>query len=212
METPQGSDKEEMAGPRLARMERIVVRGSRYLTLLAVVGSLAGALLMFCIGLLNILAAYMLWLPGGEAEMELGEQEASAVISVIEGLDRFLIAIVLLYFAYGVYSLFIRPDHAESELSLPQWLNVRQVGQLKQVVAEVIIVVLFVQFLRLALGAFQGGSLPQEWSRLAALLVLPVATLLLSTALRLLELHPKPSRPAHQPEKELRTETEDTRS
>jgi len=107
-----------------------------------------------------------------------------------------LIAIVLLYFAYGVYSLFVR-EQQEPELSIPQWLRVQHIGQLKQVVAEVIIVVLFVLFLRVALRAFQDPDLSLTWVQVATFLLLPVATALLSLSLRLVALHPKrPSRSA----------------
>lgn len=113
------------------------------------------------------------------------------MINVIEGLDRFLIAIVLLYFAYGVYSLFIHPERHETELALPAWLQVKQIGQLKQVVAEVIIVILFVLFLRVALQVYQRPDVSMSWTQIATFLMLPVCTVLLALALKLVELHPK---------------------
>lgn len=181
-----------------------MVVGSRFLTAAAVLGSLAGSVLMFYVGLANIWEAFHEGLPlGGAASGEgTGENEGSlgtaAVIGVIEALDRFLIAIVLLYFAYGVYSLFIHPEQdakeAERAVALPGWLRVRQIGQLKQVVAEVIIVVLFVLFLRVALQAFDGSQTTFDAGRIATLLLLPVATLLLAASLRLVQLHPKGER------------------
>ncbi|MGM0426492.1 MAG: YqhA family protein [Thermodesulfobacteriota bacterium] len=47
-------------------------------------------------------------------------------------------------------NVFIRPEQA-----LPSWLRVKEVGQLKQVVAELIVVIIFVLFLRVALQVFQ---------------------------------------------------------
>src|SRR5690606_32977275 len=127
----------------LGRIERRIVVGSRFMTVIAVIGSLAGSFLMFCLGMVNIYNAFRFtfWGPG-ETDIEAGEDiatlgESLAIISVIEGLDRFLIAIVLLYFSYGVYSLFIHPEEQEEKLRLPAWLRVKQIGQLKQVVAEV---------------------------------------------------------------------------
>ncbi len=175
-------------------IERRIFRWSRFLTVVAVVGSLAGSLLMFCLGLVNIFDAFHLWLPGATDEAEREPREATSVISVIEGLDRFLIGIVLLYFAYGVYSLFVRPGEPERELSLPDWLRVKQIGQLKQVVAEVILVILFVLFLRVALRAFQDPVVTLDWLEIGTFLALPLSTLLLALALRLVELHPKPPR------------------
>ena len=127
------------------KFERRVIVSSRYFAILAVFGSMAAAVLMFLLGLHNIYEAFREVIEtGGEGSAPFG---TGAVIRIIEGLDRFLIAIVLIYFSYGVYSLFIHPEESEEDLALPIWLRVRQIGQLKQVVAEVIIVILFVLFL-----------------------------------------------------------------
>jgi len=171
-------------------LERNIIVSSRYLTVLAVFGSLAGSVLMFLLGLYNI---YLAFAGGFRIPLEEGESfGAEAVISVIEALDRFLIAIVLLYFAYGVYTLFLHPEEPEEDLALPEWLKVRQIGQLKQVVAEVIIVILLVLFLRLALQAFHSEDATLEPSQIATLIVLPVSILFLALALWFVQLHPKP--------------------
>ena len=177
----------------LRRIERRIVVGSRFMSVVAVIGSLAGSALMFVLGAYNIYEAFAsgLRVEGDEA----GEFGTRAVISVIEGLDRFLIAIVLLYFAYGVYALIIRPGEPEERLALPDWLRVKQIGQLKQVVAEVIIVILLVLFLRVALQTFTGPAPEMTWTELASLALLPISIALLALALRLVELHPKPSSP-----------------
>lgn len=176
----------------LRRYERAVIVGSRFFTLLAVLGSLAGAALMFVLGLYNVYETF-LWGLQDEQESRFG---TAAVIAIIESLDRFLIAIVLLYFAYGVYSLFIHPEEDEEELAIPAWLRVKQIGQLKQVVAEVIIVVLFVLFLRIALETFDGSGTALSWQHDGTIALLPVSIFLLSLSLRYVELHPKPEREA----------------
>lgn len=175
--------------------ERRLVLFSRLMTAAAVLGSLAGALLMFALGVANVYQAYAVWLPGlGPVDITVS-RSATAMIFVIEALDRFLIAIVLLYFGYGVYSLFIRSETSDRDLALPALLHVRQIGQLKQVVAEVIIVILFVLFLKSALQGFQEPGNTMTWQQIATMLVLPVCAALLGLALRLVELHPKPPRP-----------------
>lgn len=180
---------------KLRRFERRAIVASRFMAAAAVVGSIAGALLMFILGLVNIYEAYSAWLPWGHRLGPDIEPSAAAMISVIEALDRFLIAIVLLYFGYGVYSLFIHPERPEDELALPAWLRIKQIGQLKQVVAEVIIVVLFVLFLRTALQTFQATGEGMTVAGFLAFLSIPIATVLLALSLRLVELHPKPRRP-----------------
>ena len=180
-------------------IERSILLSSRYLTIMAVIGSLASSVLMFLLGLYDILMAFMHGLSPPIGDASKSSPGALAVIKVIEGLDRFLIAIVLLYFAYGVYSLFIRPKQAlqgsKEELALPSWLRVKEIGQLKQVVAEVIIVILFVLFLRVALQLFQTENMIFNWDQIISLVTLPFCTMLLAIALRLVELHPKPFRP-----------------
>lgn len=172
-------------------IERRIVLGSRYLSIAAVIGSLAGSVLMFFLGLFNIYRAFAEGLRVPDQNEDDTAFGSEAVISVIEGLDRFLIAIVLLYFAYGVYSLFLHPESSQRQLALPDWLKVKQIGQLKQVVAEVIIVVLFVLFLRVALQAFHSPNAGFDWNQIATLLVLPVSVFLLACALRMVQLHPK---------------------
>jgi len=161
---------------------------------MAVLGSLVSSVLMFFLGLYDIYLAFMQGISLA-TEATQGSPNALAVIKVIEGLDRFLIAIVLLYFAYGVYSLFIRPDEGtrekRDELALPSWLKVKEVGQLKQVVAEVIMVIIFVLFLRVAMQAFQRSDLVLSLEQIGSLLVLPLCATLLALALKLVELHPK---------------------
>jgi len=189
-------------------LERNLILLSRLLAATAAIGSLAGAVLMFLLGLVNIVDAYVVWLFGHTPETPKVAPSAAAMIMVIEALDRFLIAIVLLYFGYGVYSLFIRPESHDHDPALPSLLRVRQIGQLKQVVAEVIIVILFVLFLRNALEAFQGPRTVMAWQEIATFLVLPISAALLSLGLWLVELHPKPARPSRilttsaKPEKE----------
>ncbi|MGE0658026.1 MAG: YqhA family protein [Reyranellaceae bacterium] len=176
----------------IRKFERRVVVSSRFFAILAVFGSLAGALLMFLLGLFNVYEAFHeMFEPIADSEAPFG---TDAVIRIIEGLDRFLIAIVLIYFSYGVYSLFIHPEESEEALALPVWLRVHQIGQLKQVVAEVIIVILFVLFLRVALQSFQNPQTMLDWLQIAKFLVLPFSIVMLALALRFVELHPKPPR------------------
>ena len=100
-------------------------------------------------------------------------------------------AIGLLSFCYGLYILFVHPGRDAEELGVPQWLHVEGIGQLKQTLAEVILVVLFVLFLRVAMESFVAGNADMSWHFLLKFLALPVAIFLLAAALKLAELHPK---------------------
>jgi uncharacterized membrane protein YqhA len=170
------------------KFEHRVILAARYLTLVAVLGSSVGALLMLGLGSLDIVIAVREFGIDTQAEGMFGRQSL-AVIAVVEALDRFLIALVLIYFGYGVYSLFIRGNPDDE--SVPQWLHVHQMGQLKQVIAELIIVVLFVLFLRVALKSFGHADTPGTWLQAFRILLLPLCIALLALSLKLVQLHPK---------------------
>ncbi len=179
-------------------LEKAFFWGTRFFTLIAVAASLGGALLMFYIGAENTFAAFSQQFGERPVPVEGLPEDEATVISLMVALDNFLIGVVLLFFAYGVYGLFVRPDFNSRDLGLPEWMHVEQIGQLKQTIAEVIIVVLFVLFLRIALQTFQSGAEAPSLARLGWFLMLPLSILMLAGALRLVELHPKlrPSRPA----------------
>lgn len=172
--------------------EKAVFWATRLTTLVAVVASLGGALLMFYIGAENTVAAFSQQFGAQPEPVEGLPEDEATVISLMVALDNFLIGVVLLFFAYGVYGLFVRPDFNSRDLGLPEWMHVEQIGQLKQTIAEVIIVVLFVLFLRIALQTFQSGVGEPSLGRIGGFLMLPVSILVLAGALRLVELHPKP--------------------
>jgi uncharacterized membrane protein YqhA len=136
---------------------------------------------MFWLGLVNTGKAFMTQFgdPGGS--LPPGDL---TVLQLIGALDRFLIAIVLMFFGYGVYVLFVRPGATPPQLGLPQWLHVESIGQLKQILAEVIIIVLFVLFLRVALETYVAGAPDFDWNE--------VLGFLLAAGLKMAQLHPKP--------------------
>lgn len=176
-------------------IEKAFFRSIRFFTLVAVIASLAGAVLMFYLGAENTVEAFGQQFGLMAADTgDLPEEEAS-VIGLMVSLDRFLIGLVLLFFAYGVYGLFVRPGLDYRAMGLPAWMHVEQIGQLKQTLAEVIIIVLFVLFLRVALQTFHAGTEEMSYAGMARFLMLPAAIVLLAGALRLVELHPKPKRP-----------------
>ena len=168
--------------------ERRVAIGARWLTFLAVFASTVGAVLMVVIGLEETAQAFRLQFQPGQAGMPAGD---AASIHLISALDRFLMAIVLLYFGYGIYLLFVRPTAVPEQLGIPRWLQVSGIDQLKQTLAEVIIVILFVLFLRVALETYIAQGPDMSWEEVLKLLILPVSIFLLSAALKLAELHPK---------------------
>lgn len=184
---------------RWRNTEQRVIFGTRLVTLVAVVASFAGALLMLWLGLASTWRAFAIQLDDTEGSLPGDEL---TVIHVIGALDRFLIAIVLMFFGYGVYVLFVRPDATPRQLGLPKWLHVESIGQLKQTLAEVTVVVLFVLFLRVALETYSAGAARLEWDGVLAVLALPLAIALLTAGLRMAQFDPKPRAGSAPPQRE----------
>lgn len=98
---------------------------------------------------------------------------------IIKAMDSFLIALVLMIFSYGVYLLFINST-SNSEARFFKWLDIPDISHLKNTLAEVIVVILFVKFLEIVL--LNLGNLTWE------MLILPVSILLLALSLKFLAL------------------------
>jgi uncharacterized membrane protein YqhA len=120
-------------------MLRPVLNASRYLVIAAVVGSLAASLALFVYGL----AETFLVIVQAIAKAEVSSKGAKALaLEFIEIVDLFLLGTVLLMISLGLYELFINSD-----LKLPEWLQIRTFDDLKLKLVGVVIVVLAVLFL-----------------------------------------------------------------
>lgn len=114
-------------------MDRILQRG-RYLVLLAVVATFAASAAAFLWGVWKT-ALTLLDL------VRTGGKDPLAAISMIELMDKFLIAVGLYIFATGLYELFFH------ELNLPEWLVVHDLHGIKSRLSSVIILVMALTFL-----------------------------------------------------------------
>jgi uncharacterized membrane protein YqhA len=64
------------------------------------------------------------------------------VVAILTAVDTFLLATVLLVIGYGLYELFV-----DSEVKVPEWLEIRSLDDLKTKLIGVIVAVLAVVFL-----------------------------------------------------------------
>lgn len=120
-------------------MLRPLLNASRYLVVIAVLGSLAAAAALFVYGIAETVAV----IAEAVAKMEVSSKGAKALaLAFIEIVDLFLLGTVLLMIALGLYELFI-----DSELKLPDWLHIRTFDDLKNKLVGVVLVVLAVIFL-----------------------------------------------------------------
>lgn len=112
-----------------------IIERSRYLVIVAVLGSLVATIALLCFGVYDIADLLIKTFKGGV-------DSKSAVLKLIEIVDSFLLATVFLIIATGLYELFI-----DSTLDLPDWLNVNSLDDLKNKLVGTVIIVLGVVFL-----------------------------------------------------------------
>ena len=68
--------------------------------------------------------------------------EKEVLVGFIESADVFLLAVALYIIAIGLYDLFI-----DSNIEMPEWLNIKSLTDLKKKLLDVIVVILGVVFL-----------------------------------------------------------------
>jgi len=148
----------------------------RHISWVAIISSLIGSALMFFIGALKTFYAVTTFFKNNN-DTPLSSIDL-ATTYVIKSLDAFLIAFVLFIFSYGIYKLFIARDNTPYKTL--SWINVSSISQLKEILAEVIIVIIFVKFLEVVL--LNLNSLTWE------VIILPISIVLLALGLKLLNL------------------------
>ena len=93
----------------------------------------------------------MFWEGGVEMVNAAGELASGAgrelvVTSVMHGIDAFLFGIVLVIFAYAIAFGFVFDSSIEGWHSLPAWMRISSISELKNTLVEVILLYLLVDF------------------------------------------------------------------
>ena len=164
-----------------------IMLGIRWIGLIAVISSIVGSLLMFLVGAADTLKAIKIYFGEAKSGIIGGEKllGVDVMVNLVAALDSFLFALILFYFAFGIYCLFIRSgSDTETEhnllKSLPKWLQVNSLGQLKKSLLEVIIVLIAVLFLKDVLY-LQAEDL--EWT----VLIGPISLVAIAIVLKLVK-------------------------
>jgi uncharacterized membrane protein YqhA len=127
-----------------------ILASSRYLILIAVLGSLSAFVALLIAGALQI----GLTIFYAVTEPNITSKGLKALsLSFIEIIDVFLLATVFYIVALGLYELFI-----DANIVVPSWLSIQDLDDLKSKLASVVIVVLGVLFLGQALE-WQGNDI-----------------------------------------------------
>jgi len=127
----------------------------RWSVLIAVIASLFTALIMFYVAAVDTF--YVLEMITTEYAQEANmldrkELRGAAVGHVVEVIDGFLLAVVLLIFGYGIYELYIsRMDGPENHEAADHLLKVENLDDLKARLGKVVLMILIVKFFEISM-------------------------------------------------------------
>lgn len=145
---------------------------SRLFTLLAVIFSMLGSIILFIVASLDVWDVvgmiYNMFVHHAHPE----HLHEDVVANIIGAIDLYLIAVVLLIFSFGIYELFISEiDAAEKDEKTSKVLAIHSLDQLKDKIAKVIIMVLVVNFFQRVLHTEYNGALEMLYFSASILLL-----------------------------------------
>jgi uncharacterized membrane protein YqhA len=120
-------------------MIRDILGTSRFLIILAVLGTFVASATLQVFGLLRVAAVIIDLVSAGDVSSTAAKGLIANTVAII---DIFLIGTVLFVISAGLYQLFVQRD-----VGLPEWLKIESLDDLKDNLTEVIIVAILVAFL-----------------------------------------------------------------
>jgi uncharacterized membrane protein YqhA len=151
-------------------MMRSALVHSRYIVVIAVLGTLVASLALLVYELVVIAKSIVETAQVGTVSSTAAKALA---VGLIEAVDVFLIAIALYIISLGLYALFV-----DDTLPMPRWLEVHDLEDLKANLVSIVIAVLAVLFLREAVAWEVGRDFLQFGAAVA--LMVGALTLFLS--------------------------------
>lgn len=148
----------------------------RFIGIPVVLALVVGSFVMIAIGVYHVYEAIVVLTGHGHAAEGVSATLASK-IELLEAIDSFVFAMVMIYFAFGTYFLLVASEGEDQHHALPEWLDVKSIGQLKKTLLEVIVVLLAILFLQQIVVP---GDL--DWM----LLVYPASIVAIAIALKLI--------------------------
>ncbi len=132
---------------KLEEMFEWVIWRSRMVVLLAVVFGLMGSIILFIVASMDIYDVTKETISNILHHVHPEGFHEKIVAGIIGAVDLYLIAVVLLIFAFGLYELFISEiDEASNQSNKNKVLTIYSLDQLKDKIAKVIVMVLVVSF------------------------------------------------------------------
>jgi uncharacterized membrane protein YqhA len=160
-----------------------ILFSTRFVTFLAVLGSMLAAIILFIISTIQVVNGLLLFIDilsqGNNTNLE------HLVAIFVSSVDGYLFATVLLIFSIGIYELFINKIDIVSKRkdSRPNWLIINSIDDLKSSLGKVILMILIVSFFE--------HSLEIKYETISDLLFLGIGILLIAAALFLTHSHSK---------------------
>jgi len=122
---------------------------SRFVVILAVLSSMVGMLLLFCMAAESMLHLAWQFLEMTFMGVAHPEFHNEAVGQIISAVDDFLLGTVLLIFAMGMYELFIsKIDIAHDDENASNILMINNLDDLKDRLGKVVLMILVVSFFK----------------------------------------------------------------
>jgi uncharacterized membrane protein YqhA len=132
---------------------------SRLFVILAVIFGIIGGIILFIVASLDIYHVALYTFKSITASHHPSNFHEKIVGDIIGAVDLYLIAVVMFLFSFGLYELFIsKIDPAEKSES-SSILKIKNLDQLKDKLAKVIVMVLIVSFFKRVLNTPYSGAL-----------------------------------------------------
>jgi uncharacterized membrane protein YqhA len=180
-ETPRQTETEQKYHPEehgsIEDVFETVLYYSRFLVVIAVLGILVAAAVMFVKGTFEVVQGVRAFVSmiGGWRPTPLDDN--SVILAFIPALDNYLFATILLLISTGLYELFISKidPRCRRDYTRPVHLVIKTLDDLKSKIGEVVVMILVVNFFKVSFSITYGGTLD--------LLILGGAILLVAGAL-----------------------------
>ncbi len=155
-----------------------ILWGSRLMVYLPVIAGIISAFFMVIMGSVEIFHAFSHLIGIVTTDKSISDASNAVVTSVVGAVDSYLIATVMLIFSTGLYELFINKiEVGDGGTDVTSTLIVHNLDQLKEKLANVVIMVLIVTYFKYAISV--------KYTSLLDLLYLSVGILLIALAMYL---------------------------
>lgn len=154
----------------IAQMLERLIANARLVIIIAVIAGLISAFLMVLVGAISIAFDFTHFFNLFKHNAHLETVQKTLIINAVSAMDTFLIGTVLLIFSVGLYELFIQKIEGSGPLN-SKALVVKDLDQLKEKLAKVILMVLFVTFFKYAISISYSTILDLIYLALSILLI-----------------------------------------